>query len=276
MEDNPLISDKTTHTVRLKREEFIHMRDYIRSKPNQYIECLRKRGFEKDPSKMMFTIINNPNTTREFFMENKAHYHNPESMLKMLDFIDNPPAGIINYPMHSLADAGQNEDMYLPLDEVEAKILNNLDNPEVIWPLSHNINLTADFVIKYIPNKFWDLYYIGANVAFDRHDIDKICQHTISLIMSGKYKTHLSPAHDAYFTERDFENGFSANPHFTVSDNGYRFYELLLNRFLWDRNYFKRCFAVDVKQRRDNLSDHLKYCFPNVVLRGIERYVNYC
>ena len=39
-ENNPLISDKTTHTVRLRRAQFIHMRDYIRSKPNHLILCL--------------------------------------------------------------------------------------------------------------------------------------------------------------------------------------------------------------------------------------------
>ena len=40
MENNPLISNKTTHTVRLRRAQFIHMRDYIRSKPNHLILCL--------------------------------------------------------------------------------------------------------------------------------------------------------------------------------------------------------------------------------------------
>jgi hypothetical protein len=39
-EDNPLISNQTTHTVRLRRAQFIHMRDYIRSKPNHLILCL--------------------------------------------------------------------------------------------------------------------------------------------------------------------------------------------------------------------------------------------
>jgi hypothetical protein len=55
-EDNPLISDKTTHIVRIRRAQFIHMRDYILSKPNHLILCLNYiEQKEKEKKSAMYT-----------------------------------------------------------------------------------------------------------------------------------------------------------------------------------------------------------------------------
>jgi hypothetical protein len=56
MESNPLISNRITHIINLSRAQFIHMRDYIRNKPNQLILCLNFiEQNEKENKSAVFT-----------------------------------------------------------------------------------------------------------------------------------------------------------------------------------------------------------------------------